>query len=76
MTEPQKSEPNRPEGGREPPMQTFDVLTVREAAEVLRIRSHTLYRLLRAGEGPRSVTVGGSIRITRESLRCFLNDGR
>lgn len=44
------------------------VLTVDEAARLLRVNRKTLYEAVRAGEVPGVVRVGRSIRIGREAL--------
>jgi excisionase family DNA binding protein len=44
------------------------VLTVDEAARLLRVNRKTLYDAVRAGEVPGVVRVGRSIRIGREAL--------
>ncbi len=44
------------------------VLTVDEAARLLRVNRKTLYEAIRAGEVPGVVRVGRSIRIGRDAL--------
>ena len=44
------------------------VLTVDEAARLLRVNRKTLYEAIRAGEVPGVVRLGRSIRIGREAL--------
>jgi excisionase family DNA binding protein len=44
------------------------VLTVDEAAQLLRVNRKTLYDAVRAGEVPGVVRVGRSIRIGRDAL--------
>jgi len=44
------------------------VLTVDQAARLLRVNRKTLYEAVRAGEVPGVVRVGRSIRIGREAL--------
>ena len=48
------------------------LLTVREAAEALKISPSTAYRLVRAGELP-AVRVGGSVRIDQTDLHRHLH---
>ena len=44
------------------------VLTVEEAARLLRVNRKTLYEAIRAGEVPGVVRLGRSIRIGRDAL--------
>jgi len=48
-------------------VENLDLLTVAEAASILRISRATAYRLVESGELP-AVKVGGSIRVGREAL--------
>ncbi|BBE49380.1 helix-turn-helix domain-containing protein [Rhodococcus erythropolis] len=62
-----------PKRAKQPPVpSTFDLLTVKETAGLLRVSQATLYRLLRSGEGPTYTRIGGQIRVHRESLRRFI----
>lgn len=49
--------------------------TIRQVAEILQLTYNTVYRYCNDGTLP-SVKVGGSIRITQESLRKFLLDNQ
>jgi excisionase family DNA binding protein len=44
-----------------------ELLTVRETADVLKLKPWTVYRLVKSGEIP-AVKVGGSIRINRDEM--------
>lgn len=54
------------------PVETVDLLTVREASSLLRVAPSTLYALLRAGTGPDHIRVGGSIRLTDTAIREYI----
>jgi excisionase family DNA binding protein len=56
------------------PKQSPDVLTVDEAAALLRISRGKAYEAVRTGEVP-SVRVGRCIRIPRVALERMLEDG-
>lgn len=47
------------------------VLTINEVAEILRMHSTTIYRLVKRGELP-GFKIGGNWRINRASLDLFL----
>lgn len=48
------------------------VLTINEVAEMLRMHSTTVYRLVKRGEIP-GIKIGGHWRVTRASLDSFLS---
>ena len=48
------------------------VLTINEVAEILRMHSTTVYRLVKRGELP-GFKIGGNWRINRASLDLFLS---
>ncbi len=50
------------------------LLTVKEAANVLRVARSTLYHLMELGELP-SVHVGGSLRFRASDLRAYVAKG-
>ena len=50
------------------------VLTVTEVAEILRVHSTTIYRLVKRGELP-GFKIGGNWRINRASLDLWLTAG-
>lgn len=51
-----------------------DLLTIPEAAEVLRISASTLRGWITAGTGPRTVRIGRLVRIDREDLTRFITE--
>ena len=51
-----------------------DLLTIPEAAEVLRISPSTLRGWITAGNGPRTVRIGRLVRIDRGDLERFIED--
>ena len=61
---------NPPPGGVEA---ATEVLTVREAALILRLNLKTLYALLKAGKGPKFQKCGRSIRLSRAALIDWLS---
>lgn len=50
---------------------TSPLLTVAEVADLFRVSSMTVYRLIRSGELP-AVRVGRSYRVTQEDLQAYL----
>jgi excisionase family DNA binding protein len=52
--------------------ETKSVLTVAEVAEILRVHSTTIYRLVKRGELP-GFKLGGNWRINRASLDLWLS---
>lgn len=52
-------------------MTTPQLLTVAEVAELFRVSSMTVYRLIRNGELP-AVRVGRSYRVSEEDLQSYL----
>lgn len=50
---------------------TSPLLTVAEVAELFRVSSMTVYRLIRSGELP-AVRVGRSYRVTQQDLQAYL----
>jgi len=59
-----------PDAGRTsaPAAEDHDVMTVPELAELLRVRPHTIYAAIRAGEIPGAKRVGRLLRIDRASV--------
>jgi len=55
--------------------ETKNVLTVAEVAEILRVHSTTIYRLVKRGELP-GFKLGGNWRINRASLDLWLSAER
>lgn len=53
------------------PLDLDDILTVDEAARLLRVNRKTLYASIRAGEVP-AARVGGAIRLSRTALLRYL----
>jgi excisionase family DNA binding protein len=51
-----------------------DILTVREAAEYLRLSSWSVYKLIRADKVPYQ-RVGGAIRFSRRALLKWIEQG-
>lgn len=51
-----------------------DLLTVHEVARVLRIGRNTAYALVRSGR-VRSLRIGRAVRVPKEALRRFLEEG-
>lgn len=49
------------------------LLTIAEVAEWLSVSTDTLTRLRRAGEGPRTVRVGGQWRYRPDDVTAWLN---
>lgn len=50
---------------------TSPLLTVAEVADLFRVSSMTVYRLIRSGELP-AVRVGRSYRVTQQDLQAYL----
>jgi len=53
-----------------------DVLTVRQAAELLAMSTETIYRLARQGLLPGAVHVGRSWRVSRRTLLAYIHETR
>lgn len=51
-----------------------DLLTIPEAAEVLRVSKSTLRGWITAGTGPRTVRIGRLVRIDRADLQRFIEE--
>jgi len=54
----------------------LDLLTIREAADVLGVPVKTLYNWRAQSKGPRSFRVGRSIRFTRTDLAAWIAEQR
>jgi excisionase family DNA binding protein len=52
-------------------IETFELLTVAEAATILRVSRATAYRLVESGGLP-ATRIGGSIRISRDDLLALI----
>lgn len=50
-----------------------DLLTVSEAATLLRVSTKTVYELVRTKSLPGAAKIGGIIRINRETLLAWIN---
>jgi len=77
--------PRTPEAAETPQTTTNDarqardlpeVLTVAEAASLLRVNRKTLYESIRRGEIPGARHIGGTVRIHRDRLLQWLADGQ
>lgn len=55
-------------------MPTERFLTVREVAELMRVSTMTVYRLIRAGELP-ATRVGRSVRLREAEVEAYLRRG-
>jgi excisionase family DNA binding protein len=53
-----------------------EVLTVREAAHLLRVNRKTLYEDIRQGKIPGVRRIGGTIRVHRSSLLSWMANGQ
>jgi excisionase family DNA binding protein len=51
----------------------YDLLTPREVAEVMRVSTMTVYRLIKSGELP-AIRVGKHLRIRSVDVATFLDD--
>ena len=51
----------------------FDLLTIQEASQYLKISKSNLYRICKQGIIP-SMKIGGCLRIDREDLNQFISD--
>ncbi|HEY7439659.1 MAG TPA: helix-turn-helix domain-containing protein [Acidimicrobiia bacterium] len=50
-----------------------DLLTVREVADVMRVSTMTVYRLIKAGEIP-AIRVGKHLRLRQEDVALYLEE--
>lgn len=53
-----------------------DLLTIPEAADVLRVSISTLRGWISAGTGPRTVRIGRLVRIDRKDLERFIEGAK
>ena len=52
-----------------------ELLTTRQAAELLGIGERTLWRYSNAGNAPAPLRIGNAVRYSRSTLLCWIADG-